>query len=189
MNYFPLLMICFLCSCATTRDLETKVQFFSLKQQENSTLNLEIELFISTEEIPGEIIPGDLKDAINNSLRWKWFRSEKLPNACYLISYPATETEPADFDYGFAMLDITFDSVSGNLLLWPDAGLKIELNLLSDSYAKGKAEWWGGPHIVFLDADGNETQAESKPKVAWLEGKVKIKESLDYCFELIRKKI
>lgn len=189
MKYFLLLITCFLCSCATTSDEKIKVKFVTLKPQVSSTLNLEIELFLYPEEIPGEIIPSDLSEAIGGSLQWKWYGTEKLPNVCYLIYYPATDTEPADFDYGFAMLDVTRHSVSGNLLRWPDAGLKVELSLLPDNYAKGRAEWWGGPHLVFLDEDGNEILEESEPEIAILEGKVKIDSSLDYCFELIRDKI
>jgi len=48
-------------------------------------------------------------------------------------------------------------------------------------------QWWGGSHIVFLDEDGNEIHEESEPEIAMLEGSVKIKNSFNYCFELIRK--
>ena len=189
MRYLLIFLMCFLSSCATTGDRATKVQFLNLKPQVNSTLVLEIDLFLSYEEIPGEVIPSDLKEAINDSLRWKWYRTEKLPNACYFIKYVATETEPEDFDYGFAMLDITENSVVGNLLLWPDAGLKIDLALSPDNNIKGQAEWWGGPNIILLDDDGNETQEGPEPSISMLKGQVDNASSIKSCFEHIRKKI
>ncbi|QYJ73214.1 hypothetical protein K0H59_09515 [Shewanella sp. FJAT-51649] len=189
MRYLPILLICLLSSCATTDDRTAKVQFLNLKPQANSTLVLEIDLFLSYEEIPGDVIPSDLSEAINDSLRWKWYRTKKLPNACYFIKYAATETEPEDFDYGFAMLDITENSVIGNLLLWPDAGLKIDLDLSSENYVKGQAEWWGGPNIILLDDDGNEIQENSEPSISMLEGQVDNTSSIKRCFEHIRNKI
>ena len=185
---YLLLSLTFLISCSTIP--EQKLQNKLIKVSSNNQLDqpMNITLFLSNTEINGNVIPDDLKKEINNSLRWKWHRTDKLPNACYFIEYLATKDEPADFDFGFAMLEFSAQSVSGNLLLWPDAGFKINLEILDGEAVSGNSEFWGGPVITFLDENGNDILEQDESEITSYSGSSENYSSIEDCFNFIRSK-
>jgi hypothetical protein len=187
MKYLFLSLI-FLISCSAIPEPELQNKLIKVSSNNQSDRQMNITLFLSNTEINGNVIPEDLKNEINNSLRWKWHSTDKLPNACYFIEYLATEDEPADFDFGFAMLEFSAQSVSGNLLLWPDAGFKINLKTPDGGSVSGNSEFWGGPVLTLLDENGNDILEQEEPERNSYSGVSKKYSSIDECFNLIRSK-